>query len=380
MSKSAPTDLWWNTRRSRVLLAAAHFPFLLVAPLATATGLENPPPNPWLVAALAVAIAALQLRHSFATARGVLPGRWPLTLTALALLALVPLPWFGIDWAGSGCFVIASAAMLLTGWLRLVFTVGPMIGIALWSALLAHSTAPSDLYYFVYWVVGLSGGALCLYGAAHLVRAVDELFATRAELAGSAVGQERLRLSRDLHDLLGQSLSAVSLKGDLALALLRSGSRSAAEQEIRGLTEVARGALRDVRHVVRGEHPISLHTEARGAAALLAAASIDAEVDVDVENLSRPVDELLGWATREGVTNMLRHSQAASCSIRAVRENGTVLLEIVNDGAGPSSASGSGTGISGLNERARALAGCVTAGHLRDGRFRLLVQVPEAIA
>jgi two-component system, NarL family, sensor histidine kinase DesK len=378
MSRPAPANLWWSTRRSRVLLAAVHLPFLLVAPLATAAGFENPSRNPWLVAALAVAIAALQLRHSFGTARGTLPKQWPLTVTALALLAFAPLPWFGIDWASSVLFFIASAAMLLRGWFRLVFTAGPVIAIALWSALLAHSTAPGDLYYFVYWVVGLSGGALCLYGAAHLVRAVDELFAARAELAESAVGRERLRFSRDLHDLLGQSLSAVSLKGDLALALLRSGSRSAAEQEICGLTEVAREALRDIRHVVRGEHTVSLHTEAQGAVALLAAASIDAKVDVDVGNLSRPVDELLGWATREGVTNMLRHSQAASCSIRAAREHGTVLLEIVNDGAWPPSASG--TGISGLADRAQALAGSVTAGRLRDGRFRLLVQVPEAIA
>jgi two-component system sensor histidine kinase DesK len=379
---SSSSDLWWTSRRSRVLLFAVHLPFLLVPPLITAIGLENSPPSAWSVAALALTIAALQLRHSFATSRGELPRRWPLTLTALGVCVFVPLPWFGIDWASSAWFFVASAAMLLTGRLRLLLIAVPVVGIAVWaaleSALIDHAATQTDLYYLPYWTIALAGGALCLYAASHLVRAVEELFATRAELAESVVGRERVRLSRDLHDLLGQSLSAVSLKGDLALALLRSGSELAAEEEIRSLVDVAREALHDIRHVVHDEHPVSLQTETGGARVLLAAASIDAKIDADVEDLPRPVDELLGWATREGVTNMLRHSRASSCSIRAARHGGAVLLEIINDGAKQSSASG--TGIAGLRDRAQALTGSVTAGQLGDGRFRLLVQVPEAEA
>jgi two-component system sensor histidine kinase DesK len=384
-------DVWWSPRRSRILLVAAHFTFLLVAPLITAVGFEDPPRNPWLVAIFAIGIAGLQLRHSFGAARGVPPSHWPLTLTILGVLVFAPLPWFGIDWASIQWCFIASAAMLLSGQLRLLFTVGPIIGTTLWSVALdlttssgsqipgAAVTVQGELFNTVYWVVGLSYGAACLYGAARLVRAVDELIDTRQELADSTVGRERLRLSRDLHDLLGQSLSAVSLKGELALALLRSGSRPAAETEIQGITAVAREALRDIRRVVRDERPMSLTTETRGAGALLAAASINPTVAIDVGDLLRPIDDLLGWATREGVTNMLRHSQASNCSIRAARENGTIVLEIVNDGAGPSATSAGGSGISGLRERANALAGSVTAGQLRDGRFRLRVEVPEVI-
>lgn len=371
-------DVWWSPRRSRALLIAIHVPFLLVAPLITATGLAASAHSAWLVAALTVAITALALRHSLAAADGERPKQWPLTLTALGLLVFVPLPWFDVDWASIEWMFIVSAALLLTGWLRLIFTAGPIIGTAVWSAQAAigdHSSIATVLYSFALWIVGLSGGAVCLYAAVHLVRAVDELFATRAELAESTVGLERGRLSRDLHDLLGQSLSAVSLKGDLALALLRGGSSSDAEQEIRSLTELARDALHDIRHVVHGEHPVSLHAETRGASALLAAASINATIDADMQNLSRPVDELLGWATREGVTNLLRHSQASSCTITAARRGGSVVLEITNDGAGPPSETG--TGIAGLRERARALAGSVTAGPLGDGRFRLTVHVPE---
>jgi two-component system sensor histidine kinase DesK len=301
-----------------------------------------------------------------------------MTLTVLALLTLLPLHWFGDDWASMQWILIASAALLLSGWPRLICVVGPMVGIPVWTTLQAvsqHGTLASDAYIFVYYFVGLAGGSACLYGATHLVRAVDELFATRAELAASMIGREHGRLSRDLHDLLGQSLAAVSLKGDLALALLRGGSRSEAETEIRSLTHLARQALHDIRHVVRDRHSVSLHAETQGARALLAAAGIDATIDAKLENLPGPIDELLGWAAREGVTNMLRHSEASSCSIRAIRRAGTVVLEIINDGAATSSETG--TGIAGLAERARALAGSVSAGDTGDGHDRLLVQVPE---
>ncbi len=372
--------LWWSRRRSTVLLLAVHVPFLLVGPLTTAVGVADPPPALWLVLALAVPIAALQVRHSLAAAGGIRPSWWPVTLTVLGLLAFVPLPWFGADWASVAWFFISSAAMFVTGSRRRVLTVLPMLGIPIWLGITASLEAPrsasTGVWAFLYWSVGISGGSLCLFAATRLVRAVDELFATRAELAESVIGRERVRLSRDLHDLLGQSLSAVSLKGDLALELLRGGSTDAAAEEVCSLSELARGALHDIRHVVRDEHPVTLDTETAGAGVLLTAASIRTEVDVRVGDLPRPVDELFAWATREGVTNMLRHSQASSCTISAAHQDDAIVLEIVNDGARAPAATG--TGIPGLTERAHALAGSVTAGHLADGRFRLRVQVPSA--
>jgi two-component system, NarL family, sensor histidine kinase DesK len=108
---------------------------------------------------------------------------------------------------------------------------------------------------------------------ARLVRAFEELHATRIELAQSAVGNEQLRLSRDLHDLLGQSLTAVSLKGDLALALLPT-DRRAAEAEIRELTAIARDALRGSRTVTRGERTVSLRAEVDRAAPTAAGVAV----------------------------------------------------------------------------------------------------------
>jgi two-component system sensor histidine kinase DesK len=275
---------------------------------------------------------------------------------------------------------IASVAMLLRGQVMKALIVAPILGTAVWAAIVSSRTGgtiPQDLYFVPYWVVILTAGTASLYGATQLVRAVDALFATRADMAEMTVGRERLRVSRDLHDLLGQSLSAVSLKGDLAIALLRS-DPPAAETEIRGLTQVAREALRDIRHVVHGEHPVTLRSETQGAAVLLAAASINAHIDAQLLELAPEVDEVFGWATREGVTNMLRHSQAQTCSIKATRHDGAAFLEIVNDGA--RSTHGSGTGIAGLAERAEALSGHVGAGSMRDGQYRLCVEIPEAYA
>ena len=130
----------------------------------------------------------------------------------------------------------------------------------------------------------------------------------------------------------------MSLKGDLALRLLSSDPQ-AARSEIAGLTQMARTALRDVRGVTRGQPRASYQAEIDGAATLLAAAGIDAHIDADLP-LPPAVDDVLGWAVREGVTNILRHSEAATCSITARREAGRIRLEIVNDGAPPSAGQG----------------------------------------
>jgi two-component system, NarL family, sensor histidine kinase DesK len=377
----ASAEPWWSPRKARLVLAAVHVPFLLVSPLIAVTGFVGPRQSAALVVPLALAIAALQLRHSFAAARGAVPRYWPVTLGALALLVWVPLPWFKFDWTSMQWMFMASAAMLLRGRLRVVAIAAPAVGTALWAVFMTqlrfHEPHQDSIFWFLYWATSLLGGTVCIYGASQLVGAVDELFATRAELAHSTVGHERARLSRDLHDLLGQSLSAVSLKGDLALALLRSNAKEAAENEIRDLVDVARQAIRDMRHVVRGDRPVSLNAETKGAAVLLAAAGIDADIDVEPGNLSQPVDELLGWATREGVTNVLRHSEATCCAIRTSRHNGSVELKLVNDGATPSTRSGAG--LSGLIERAAALSATVSADYIDGGRFRLLVHVPDGL-
>jgi len=225
-------------------------------------------------------------------------------------------------------------------------------------------------------IVLMGGGGL--YGAARLVRAIDDLRDARAELADLAVSRERLRISRDLHDLLGHTLSAVSLKGDLALRLLARDEGARAAAEIESLTAVARAALRDVQDVANKERHVSLAGEAEGAAGLLAAAGIDARIDVAVADAAPPVDELLGWTLREGVTNVLRHSAATTCSISVRRAGSRVRMEIENDGAATTSTDGHG--LAGLAVRASALSGTAIGQPTGDGRFRLLVDVPEVVS
>jgi two-component system sensor histidine kinase DesK len=221
-------------------------------------------------------------------------------------------------------------------------------------------------------VLVLGGGAL--YGSARLVSILGDLFAARAELAENALARERLRMSRDLHDLLGQSLSAVSLKGDLAIRLLSS-DPAAAYREIESLTFVARSALRDMRAVTRGEHDVSLPAEVDSAQAILEAAGVATQVAVALPGLSPALDAVLAWGIREGTTNILRHSQATAAVITAGRADGLAWLEIVNDAAQP--AADSGSGLAGLAGRARAVGGTAVGGYLGAGTFRLRIELPE---
>ncbi len=365
-----------TVRRARWFLVALHLPLVLVPVLITTAASEDPSGNPLVVASVALAIGGLQLRHSLAAARGERPHHWPWTFLALLALVYLPMVWLTWRWYTTLWFVIGSAAMLLPR-----RTAAVIIAIQVPVALLLHHrpwaeeglSAATWSWMVIYLAVILLLGGACLYGAARLVRTVDELYDARAELAQVAVGRERLRVSRDLHDLLGHSLSAVSLKGDLALRLLSSDPQ-VARSEIESLTEVARDALRGMRAVTRDQREASLREEIQGAAALLAAAGIDARIDTDLPHLSPPVATVLGWAVREGVTNILRHSDAETCTITAGQQDGKIRLEIVNDGAG--TAMGEGNGLAGLAERARAISGSAVAQRTVDGRFRLLVELP----
>jgi two-component system sensor histidine kinase DesK len=353
-------------------------PFVVAAPLFTITRDRTiTVAASVLLVAMALTIGLLQLRLSLRLARG-----RPLTYSYASLLAIVamayiPLYWFSWDWSTIQWFVIASAAMVLPRRLALVAAAAVVVGTATWAAVAIEDFSGDDVeaaVNVVYYTAIMGMGGAALYGSARLVRVLEDLYAARTELADLAVDRERLRVSRDLHDLLGQSLSAVSLKGDLALRLLTS-DEDAARAEIEGLTGVARGALRDVRAVARDEHAVSLTAEIDAAAALLGAAGIVTRVDVDTSGLAHPVEEVFAWAVREGATNTLRHSDAVHWSVTVTRRDRSVRLEIVNDGA--PERIGRGSGLAGLVERAGALSGSASGSLVGDGRFRLLVEIPE---
>lgn len=297
-------------------------------------------------------------------------------MLGLAVLVYLPVPWLGWPWIGTQACLMASLPMVLPGRVAVAAMSVPVLGTVLAVPMLYAGAQPPGGY--LYWFFNLSFTLIVLaaglYGSARLVRVIDELRATRAELAESAIGRERLRVSRDLHDLLGQTLSAISLKGDLAVRLLHRADTAAARGELESLTGLARAALHGVRAVTQDEHRVSLGTEIDGAAALAAAADIDVRVHADLPEMPPAVERVLGWAVREGITNVLRHSGATTCSITAGRRGETAFVEIVNDRARP--AGDGGIGLSGLTERARPLSGRVSAGPIGGGRYRLLVEVP----
>ncbi|MEU7740191.1 histidine kinase [Nonomuraea sp. NPDC049158] len=376
----------WVLRHPRWPLIALHVPLAAQTPVYTSLGTDGSTPTNPLPAILLAAVAfALQLRHSLAAARGERPAGWRWSFAAILLLPYAPIWLLGLSWISISTLTLASTVMLLRGRVRIAVAAGQLGAWVVVQVIATLQTPGFSAWQVVllalYAVVVPSLFAAALVGGARLVRLMNELEAARTELAATAVGEERIRVSRDLHDLLGQSLSAISLKGELALRLLVKDA-GAARAEIESLTGVARDALHDVRAITRDEHAVSLRTEIDGAAALLGAAGVDTRLDVaDLPSLPAPVQGALAWAIREGTTNLLRHSEAGSCTITLSRQSGRIRLEIVNDGvhntAGYSSQQGSG--LAGVAERAKAASGS-SEGGVHDGRFRLWVEVPEEVA
>ncbi|SER07469.1 two-component system, NarL family, sensor histidine kinase DesK [Lentzea xinjiangensis] len=199
---------------------------------------------------------------------------------------------------------------------------------------------------------------------------VWELDRSREVRASLAVAEERLRFARDLHDVVGRNLSVVALKAELAAQLARRGRTSSAVDEMLEVRRLAQDSMDELRAVVSGYRTADLSVELAGARSLLASAGIDCRVIGDVTFDGEPAGAL-GWAVREGVTNVLRHSEARTCTIMLRGKK----LTMSNDGA---STTGFrfGSGLTGLRERVSALGGSVTAASEAPNRFVLTVELP----
>jgi two-component system, NarL family, sensor histidine kinase DesK len=214
-----------------------------------------------------------------------------------------------------------------------------------------------------------------------------ELTEARAELARAAVAAERERIARDLHDLLGHTLSVITIKAELAGRLLPD-RPDQASAEVADVEHVARQALGEVRQAVSGYRKPTLDGELEGARMALSAAGIDAAFERPPITLDPEVEAVLAWAVREGATNVIRHSGARHCQVRISAGLADAAVEVLDDGSGVRGANGSadggvsqfGNGIAGLAERAERLRGRIEAGRLPEGGgFRLAVSVPTAV-
>jgi two-component system sensor histidine kinase DesK len=322
------------------------------------------------------ALVALQLYHGAPRTGGVPPRfRW-WTLPAQVLLVYLPVPVFGTDWIGMSCYLAACVLVVLrppAAWLALVVILGADLPI------LAALSVPSR---FIAWEIVASGWTVVIFYAPMLLAAsAVQLRSARTELTRMLLVRERLGVARDVHDLLGSSLSAVALKADLAQRLLQRDPQRA-QAELADAADLARRAMTEARSLSGEESDTSLAQELVSARSMLSAASIRTDIAPFPGGLPARADAVLAIVVREAVTNVLRHSAARHCAISLSLDGGTASLRITNDGvtipAGtePGPGTGTGTGIGNLSARVHALGGQFSATPDGPRGFGLAAEVP----
>jgi len=206
---------------------------------------------------------------------------------------------------------------------------------------------------------------------AEMARQRGRLRLAQEEVEQMAKLAERERIARDLHDLLGHTLSLIVLKSELAAKLAERDPERAA-REIRDVESVSREALAEVRRAVQGYRSRGLAAELEAARRALDAAGVSLDAELPALELPPSLEGVLALALREAATNVVRHSGARSCRVRLALEGGVARLEIRDDGRGV--AGDFGAGLAGMRERARALGGDMVR-EVKDGT-RILVQIP----
>lgn len=305
---------------------------------------------------LLVVVGAVTALGSGVALRGLPPDGEPAGLVVVALVCtyIVGLATLRSIWP-SVLAIVAGVVTLSTA----VAVSGPALAGSTFSLLLMGGTVLVT-YRSSLWMLGV----------------VWELDRARTVQAGLAVTEERLRIARDMHDVLGRNLSVIALKAELAAQLAKRGREEAVEEMLE-VRRIAQDALTDVRAVVGGYRSAGLDDELAGARSLLASAGIEARIIGDGHDLPPDVQGALGWVVREAVTNVLRHSEARTCTITLRAEApGTVTLTMSNDGVSPGRVR-LGSGLLGLTERISTLGGTLAAGFQKPASFLLTVTVPH---
>jgi two-component system sensor histidine kinase DesK len=291
---------------------------------------------------------------------------WRAELAVVALGVGLAL-WLGPGWSGLLIYVSSALAVGLP-WNRVWL---PVLGTAaVCAVVVAEQGLLGDLYFLP--VLCLLT-AFALQGTRHLLTVNAELTEARDELARNAVAEERLRFARDLHDLLGHSLSLIALKSELAGRLVdRDPARARAEMA--DVEAAARRALAEVRDAVSGYRSISVGQALAEARSALSGAGMAVRAPSGLPSLPAEVDAVLGWVMREATTNVLRHSSATTVTVALDVDPLRAVLTITDDGVG--SAAPPGAGLAGLAERVAALGGQLHCGPAPGRGFRLAAELP----
>jgi two-component system sensor histidine kinase DesK len=296
------------------------------------------------------------------------PGKQLLWVGWLLALATVLVVAAGLDSVSVFVFALATAAVMLP--LRWVLVVDGLVALA--------------IAIVCWWVRGTAapwGALLTVLSVAAtasmvgiLIQTVSRLRRAQAEIAKLAVAEERARVARELHDVLGHSLTTITVKAGLARRLLETSPErtESAAAEITDVERLARQALTEVRATVSGYRQASLPAEIAGARVALAAAGIEADFPQAVDDVPARYQEAFAYVLREGVTNVLRHSGARRCQVRL----GASWLEVRDDGVAAKSTP-DGHGLKGLAERLSSLGGRIEVGPVPGGGFRLRASIGE---
>lgn len=354
--------------RFGVLFAAVWLIFL-VAPLQQGWD-HRTTVRGWLGILAVLAFAATYLvsivvtRQRRATAR---PDEPPARAWALlgALLALGLLSCVALGQAGTATAVYVAVTAVM--WLPGRFALGAVTALAAASDL-AGRVVPG-------WghdeslTFAICTAAFAMWGVNQLMLRNLDLTEAHDENARLAVVAERNRFARDLHDILGHSLTVITVKAELANRLLDI-EPERARAEIQDLERLSRDALTDVRRAVEGYRDLTLPGEIARAREALLAADIDVELPNSTDEVASELRELFAWTVREGVTNVIRHSGATRCSVRL----GPRKVEVSDDGTGPCRPRAGGHGLDGLRERASASGAVLATRPVEPSGFALSVQ------
>lgn len=278
---------------------------------------------------------------------------------AAAWIADTPL-WVRIAYIGGFVALLASTATY-TGWQFVNFGVYVAI---LMATLIPWRYARLSIVAWGLLLIGISIGigewlpasmglvgigiGMATAGGMESGRVARRLSRVERQVSVLAVAAERERIGRDLHDILGHSLTAIAIKSSLAARLVDQDPHGARQQLVE-IEEVSRQALADVRATASGFREIRVATEIASARSVLMAAGIEASVPTAVPPMSDRVSELFGYVVREAITNVVRHSEATTCTILAAADE----VSITDDGQGFGDR-GSGSGLAGLAARVAA--------------------------
>jgi two-component system sensor histidine kinase DesK len=301
-----------------------------------------------------------------------------------------PTPWFhmaglvllGLIFApinpGASCFFIYSTAFAPflaqteVSALRVMLSIVGLSALETWISTLSWWPFPR----MAWWPFIYSGGFALVIGIGNIFfaqrnRTNYKLRMAQEEIEHLAKVAERERIARDMHDVLGHTLSIIILKSELAGKLIDKDPERA-KNEIRDVEQTSRQALADVRHTIRGYRVQSLTEELKQAKATLETAGVNVKSETEQVGLTPAQESVAALIVREAVTNVVRHAAAQSCVLKLTSLKGRCLIEIHDDGRGCNGAEGNG--LRGMRERIEALGG--TLERTSDQGTRLKIQFP----